>query len=97
MERLPQDYCVFAVPTIVVSFPCTNHSGQFNFARALQRLELASTRGELESAGKFEKILLRNTPAVKAMEEMTCNNRRVDSNALKILGVGKCCYAVYRD
>ena len=88
MEKLPQDYlCV----------SCTNHRGQFNFARALQRLELASTRGELENAVKFEEILLRNTPAVKAMEEVTCNNRRVDSNALKILGVGKCCYAVYRD
>jgi hypothetical protein len=41
---------------------CTHVRGSYNFSAALDRLEIASKLGMLESAVKMEQILMRNTP-----------------------------------
>ena len=77
---------------------CTQTSGgQFDYTKALQRLQNASHIGMLESAVALERILLRNTEGVKARSnELQLGKRKVDVVASEILKkFGECSLCFY--
>jgi hypothetical protein len=65
---------------------CTHVRGSYNFSAALDRLEIASKLGMLESAVKMEQILMRNTPPrTTNAEELQFGTSRLDIVAQDIL------------
>ena len=86
LQKLPQDYLCSS---------CVKDGDHFDFARALQRLEIASSLGMLDSAVKLEQLLLRNATSVEARSEelLFDSNHAIDNVAQSILnnfGNGGC-------